>query len=73
MNSQRWVFQSKNVTFKRILNQSVMINFCQMYVFFVCCFNFSYVAGCPTSLQLFMKMIDDLCGMADDELELIVE
>lgn len=34
---------------------------------------YSYVAGCPTSLRLFMKMMDDLCGMTDDELELIVE
>jgi len=34
---------------------------------------FSYVAGCPSTLQLFMKMIDDLCAMTDDELQLVVE
>lgn len=33
----------------------------------------SYVAGCPSSLQLFMKMIDDLCAITDDELQLVVE
>ncbi|KAL9988623.1 hypothetical protein ACROYT_G003089 [Oculina patagonica] len=33
----------------------------------------SYVAGCPSSLQLFMKMIDDFCAMTDEELELVVE
>lgn len=33
----------------------------------------SYVAGCPTSLQLFMKLIDELCTMTDDDLELVVE
>ena len=33
----------------------------------------SYVAGCPMSLQLFMRMLDDLCGMTDDELEIVVE
>lgn len=33
----------------------------------------SYVAGCSASLQLFMKMIDDLCGLSDEELEEVVE
>ena len=41
--------------------------------FLIFAFFFSYVAGCPSSLQLFMKMIDDLCAMSDDELELVVE
>ena len=34
---------------------------------------FSYVAECPASLQLFMKMLDDLCGLDDGELDEVVE
>lgn len=44
---------------------------CDFEIFNLVCF--SYVAGCPSSLQLFMKMIDDLCSMTDDELQLVVE
>lgn len=33
----------------------------------------SYVAECPASLQLFMKMLDDLCGLTDDKLDEVVE
>ena len=44
-------------------------NFQLIFLFVQC----SYVAGCPMSLQLFMRMLDDLCGMTDDELEIVVE
>jgi len=52
-----WVFSETTL---------VTLNF-----FYLVCF--SYVAGCPSTLQLFMKMIDDLCAMTDDELQLVVE
>ena len=31
------------------------------------------MAECPASLQLFMKMLDDLCGLTDDKLDEVVE